>query len=479
MQGARARAHAVLRPLSGAMAAGWEELLKAAEKALREDPPKFFDGVQHINTAMETFAKDVLEDETGRVTKEPADFLRDLAPGLQTAHKDALRRMFEVRGDVITGLGAHKRAAVDYQCAADLSEAQDQASVLSKRSRAEQAAKGPRTATDKVPVTVITGFLGSGKTTLLNRILKDQHGKRIGIIENEFGEVGIDDGLIDSRMTTEENIVEMNNGCICCTVRGDLIAGLKKFIKSSQKSGKLMDAVIIETTGLADPAPVAQTFFADEFVQQKMYLDGILTLVDAKHIVGHLDEEKPEGVENEAVEQVAFADRILLNKCDLVEEADLAEVERRIRRINEAVRIKRTRFSEVDMDFVLGIKAFSLDKILEMDDTFLQEDQEHQHDDRVSSVGFHVSGEVDQSRLNDWIGWLLREKGGDIFRTKGILAVQGMKDKFVFQAVHMAFSGAPQKPWADGEERECKLTFIGKNLNRQELVDGFMECLVK
>ncbi|CAK0861103.1 unnamed protein product [Prorocentrum cordatum] len=252
------------------MAEGWEELLKAAEQALREDPPKFFDGVQHINTAMETFAKDVLEDETGRVTKEPADFLRDLAPGLQAAQKDALRRMFEVRGDVITGLGAHKRAAVDYQCAADLSEPQDQASVLNKRSRAEQAAKGPRTATDKVPVTVITGFLGSGKTTLLNRILKDQHGKRIGIIENEFGEVGIDDGLIDSRMTTEENIVEMNNGCICCTVRGDLIAGLKKFVKSSQKSGKLLDAVIIETTGLADPAPVAQTFFADEFVQQKM-----------------------------------------------------------------------------------------------------------------------------------------------------------------------------------------------------------------
>jgi len=271
----------------------------------------------------------------------------------------------------------------------------------------------------------------------------------------------------------------MNNGCICCTVRGDLIAGLKKLIKSSQKSGKLLDAVIIETTGLADPAPVAQTFFADEFVLQKMYLDGILTLVDAKHIVGHLDEEKPEGVENEAVEQVAFADRILLNKCDLVEEAELAEVERRIRRINEAVRIERTRFSEVDMDFVLGIKAFSLDKILEMDDAFLQEDQEHQHDDRVSSVGFHVQGEVDQSRLNEWIGWLLREKGADIYRTKGILAVQGMRDKFVFQAVHMAFSGSPQKPWADGEERECKLTFIGKNLDRQELVDGFMECLVK
>jgi len=376
-------------------------------------------------------------------------------------------------------MGAHKRAAVDYQCAVDLGGPDGQAAVLTKRSQAEQAAQGPRKSTDKVPVTVITGFLGAGKTTLLNRILKDQHGKRIAIIENEFGEVGIDDGLLDTgRLTTEENIVEMNNGCICCTVRGDLIAGLKKFIKNSQKSGKLLDAVIIETTGLADPAPVAQTFFADEFVQQKMCLDGILTLVDAKHIVGHLDEVKPDGVENEAVEQVAFADRILLNKCDMVDEAELVEVERRIRMINEAVQIKRTKFSEVDMDFILGIKAFSLDKILQMDDAFLAEHQEHQHDDRVTSVGFHVKGEVDQGRLNDWIGWLLREKGVDIFRTKGILAVQGMSDKFVFQAVHMAFSGAPQKPWADNEERACKLTFIGKNLNRQELEEGFTKCLV-
>merc|ERR1712216_581481 len=253
----------------------------------------------------------------------------------------------------------------------------------------------------------------------------------------------------------------------------------KKLVKSSRKNKKPLDGVLIETTGLADPAPVAQTFFADEFVQQKMYLDGILTLVDAKHIVGHLDEEKPEGVENEAVEQVAFADRILLNKCDLVSETELDEVEKRIRMINEAVQIRRTKFSEVDMDFVLGIQAFSLDKILEMDDAFLAESQDHQHDNRATSVGFHVEGEVDQTRLNDWIGWVLREKGNDIFRTKGVLAVQGMSDKFVFQAVHMAFSGAPQKPWADGEERECKLTFIGKNLNRQELVDGFMECLVK
>merc|ERR1711912_129896 len=195
----------------------------------------------------------------------------------------------------------------------------------------------------KVPVSILTGFLGSGKTTLLNYILEKNHGKRIAVIENEFGEVGIDDALVKGgSLAEEENIVEMNNGCICCTVRGDLIAGLKKLIKTSKKSGKALDGVIIETTGLADPAPVAQTFFADDFVQQHMRLDGILTLVDAKHIIQHLDDEKPEGVENEAVEQIAFADRILLNKIDLATEEELAEVEKRIRAINEKVPIKRT-----------------------------------------------------------------------------------------------------------------------------------------
>merc|ERR1719258_998551 len=207
----------------------------------------------------------------------------------------------------------------------------------------------------KVPCSILTGFLGSGKTTLLNHILEKNHGKRIAVIENEFGEVGIDDALVKGgSMAEEENIVEMNNGCICCTVRGDLIAGLKKLIKNSKKSGKVLDGVMIETTGLADPAPVAQTFFADDFVQQHMRLDGIITLVDAKHVIQHLDDEKPEGVENEAVEQIAFPDRILLNKCDLVEsDAELVEVEKRIRAINEGVLVKRTTNSNVEMDFIL------------------------------------------------------------------------------------------------------------------------------
>jgi len=453
----------------------WEETFGSAEQALKES--KFFDGVQYINMCMQEFAKE-LGETSDKVVKDPSEFVKDIMPKLSADQKATLKRMYEVRGDIITGLGANKRAAVDYACSQSLASEKDD-NLVSKQAKAEDAAKDVKNP-EKVPVTVITGFLGSGKTTLLNRILKEQHGKRIGVIENEFGEVGIDDGLLELGPTiTEENLVEMNNGCICCTVRGDLIAGLKKMVKNAQKNNKPLDAVLIETTGLADPAPVAQTFFADDFLQKKMSLDGILTLVDSKHIIDHLDEEKPEGVENEAVEQVAFADRILLNKCDLVDEAQLDEVERRIRMINEKVKIRRCTNSAVDMDYVLGIQAFSLDKILEMDDAFLDDNQEHQHDARVSSVGINTPGEVDQTKLNDWIGWLLREKGTDIFRTKGILAVQGMKDKFVFQAVHMAFSGAPQGAWADDEPRVCRLTFIGKNLNREELVDGFRNCLVK
>merc|ERR1712013_834529 len=215
--------------------------------------------------------------------------------------------------------------------------------------------------------------------------------------------------------------------------------------------------------GLADPAPVAQTFFADDYVQQHFRLDGILTLVDAKHIIQHLEDEKPEGVENEAVEQIAFADRILLNKCDLVESEDeLKEVERRIREINVKVPIKRTTNSEVNMDFILGIRGFSLDKIIEMDDAFLADNQDHQHDSRVSSVGIDVAGEVVQEKLNDWISWLLKEKGVDLYRSKGVLAVKGMKEKFVYQAIHMIFANSKEGAWAPDEERRCKMIFIGK-----------------
>lgn len=439
---------------------------------------KYFDAVQKINACMETFEL-VLGGADAQILKDPEAFLKAKLSGMSDDQKTTLSGMYETRGDILAGLGANKRAVVDYGSALTINPKLDQVKAKKEKMEAAASAIG-KGQSEKIPCTILTGFLGSGKTTLLNHILKANHGKRIAVIENEFGEVGIDDALVaGGNMAGEENIVEMNNGCICCTVRGDLIEGLKKFAKTANKKKEPLDAVMIETTGLADPAPVAQTFFADDFIQSKYRLDGILTLVDAHHIIQHLDEEKPEGVENEAVEQVAFADRILLNKCDLVEPKYLDEVEKRIRMINEAVPIKRTTNSEVDMDYILGIQAFDLDKIMNQDEGFLDDNTEHEHDNRVSSVGIHVQGEVENDKLNEWIGWLLKEKGVDLFRSKGVLAVKGMKEKFVFQAIHMLFAGSPQKPWEPGEERECKMVFIGKNLDREELTSGFMKCMAK
>lgn len=419
----------------------------------------------------------VLGGEGGRILKEPTRFVEEVKPKLTDGQVGILKKMFVIRGNTLVGLGANKRARVEYSCAVLLSPEDEIKAKLAKLESSSDSLQADKSG--KVPCTILTGFLGSGKTTLLNRILEENHGKRIAVIENEFGEVGIDDALVKGgSMAEEENIVEMNNGCICCTVRGDLIAGLKKLIKSSKKTKKPLDGVLIETTGLADPAPVAQTFFADDFVQQNMVLDGILTLVDAKHIIQHLDEEKPEGVENEAVEQIAFADRILLNKCDLVEEKDLEEVEKRIRAINEPVPIKRTTNSSVDMSFILGIQAFNLDKIMQADEGFLSDNTDHQHDNRVTSVGVDVPGEVDRKKLDGWIGWLLKEKGVDLFRSKGVLAVKGVSEKFVFQAIHMLFANTQGDAWQADEERRCKMVFIGKNLNREELTSGFMACMV-
>ena len=442
---------------------------------------------------------------------------------------------------------------------------------------------------NQVPVTVLTGFLGSGKTTLLNRILTENHGKRIAVIENEFGEIGVDNDLV---IGAEEEIFEMNNGCICCTVRGDLIRILGNLMKRRDK----FDYIMVETTGLADPGPVAQTFFMDVEMQEKLQLDSVTTLVDAKHIWQHIDDS------DEAREQIAFADVILLNKIDLVTEEELEQLEARIRNMNAAAKIYRTENAVVEMDKILNVGGFDLDRALEVDPQFMEPEYpfewggvydlsigthelilqegpdptmkvalvpvndstdedlgtavepvvmvfsddehelsaggtlqpsgqlialeltadelrfdvqidrpgayalftehhpdefraqlissgalvkpaverefkpDHEHDDEVTSVGITTPGDLDADRLNDWIGDLLQTKGVDIFRMKGILSIKGQPNRFVFQGVHMLFDGRPDRPWG-GEPRYNSLIFIGRNLDRTELTEGFESCL--
>ena len=442
---------------------------------------------------------------------------------------------------------------------------------------------------NQVPVTVLTGFLGSGKTTLLNRILTENHGKRIAVIENEFGEIGVDNDLV---IGAEEEIFEMNNGCICCTVRGDLIRILGNLMKRRDK----FDYIMVETTGLADPGPVAQTFFMDVEMQEKLQLDSVTTLVDAKHIWQHIDDS------DEAREQIAFADVILLNKIDLVTEEELEQLEARIRNMNAAAKIYRTENAVVEMDKILNVGGFDLDRALEVDPQFMEPEYpfewggvydlsvgthelvlqegpdpsmnaalvpvngstdealeaavepvvilfsddehelsaggtlqpsgqlieleltadelrfdvqidragayalftehhpdefeaqlmssgavvkpvierefkpDHEHDDEVTSVGITTPGDLDPDRLNDWISDILRTKGVDIFRMKGILSIKEQPNRFVFQGVHMLFDGRPDRPWGD-EPRYNSLIFIGRNLDRTELTEGFESCL--
>ena len=342
----------------------------------------------------------------------------------------------------------------------------------------------------KIPVTVLTGYLGAGKTTLLNRILSEPHGKRYAVIVNEFGEIGIDNELV---VGADEEVFEMNNGCICCTVRGDLVRIMDGLMR---RKGKF-DAIIVETTGLADPAPVAQTFFVDEDVQKNARLDAVVTVADAKWLSDRLKDAP------EAKNQIAFADVIVLNKTDLVSKPELAEVEARIRGINPYARLHRTERCQVALADVLDRGAFDLDRILEIEPDFLEADDhdhdhdhhhhhghdhhhdhhdhglKHYHDVEMQSLSLRSDKPLDPSRFMPWLQNLVQTEGQKILRSKGILAFRDDDDRYVFQGVHMMLEGDHQRKWKDGEPRESRVVFIGRELPEEKIRAGFEACIVE
>lgn len=316
-----------------------------------------------------------------------------------------------------------------------------------------------------IPVTVLTGYLGAGKTTLLNRILSENHGRRYAVIVNEFGEIGIDNDLI---VDADEEVFEMNNGCICCTVRGDLI----RIIEGLMKRKGTFDAIVIETTGLADPAPVAQTFFVDDEVRARASLDAIVTVVDARHILLRLEDS------HEAEEQIAFADVILLNKTDLVDAQELERVRQRIRTINAQATLHETQNCVVPLEDVLERGAFDLGRILEIEPNFLSED-DHEHDDAITSVSLRSEAPIRPELFMPWLRRLTAEQGQDILRLKGVLAFPGEEQRYVVQGVHMLLDGDHQRDWKPDEARTSRMVFIGRNLDPAMLQAGFDGCAVR
>jgi G3E family GTPase len=317
-----------------------------------------------------------------------------------------------------------------------------------------------------VPVTILTGFLGAGKTTLLNRILKEDHGKRIAVIENEFGEVGVDSEIIEK---SDEQIVEMNNGCICCTVRGDLIRILGDLKARRDRGALAFDRVIIETTGMADPGPVAQTFFTDEDIGAYYLLDSILTVVDAKHAAKQLDEFR------EAQEQVGFADRILMSKTDLVPEAEVKALSERIHRMNPRAPVKKVHFGEAPLDELLDLRGFNLNAILELDPEFLA-DTHHDHHDEVESFVYRSDKPFNGDKLEQFLSGMIQVYGPDLLRYKGVLWMKGNQRRVVFQGVHMMMGGDMGKPWGK-EKKQSILVFIGRKLPKDLFLAGLEQCL--
>ena len=351
--------------------------------------------------------------------------------------------------------------------------------------------------TDKIPVTVLTGYLGAGKTTLLNRILSEPHGKKFAVIVNEFGEIGIDNDLI---IGADEEVFEMNNGCICCTVRGDLMRILNDLMR---RKGKF-DAIIVETTGLADPAPVAQTFFMDENVGRQTKLDAVVTVADAKWLNDRLKDAP------EAKNQIAFADVILINKIDLVSPAELSEVEARIRAINPYARLHKTERAKIPLSEVLTRNAFDLDRILDLEPAFLEGEEhdhdhdhhhehehdrgdghddhdhkaahhhgglKHYHDEEMQSISLKSDKPLDADKFFPWVEDLVQKEGPSILRSKGILSFKGDDERFVFQGVHMILDGDHQRPWNKDEKRESRIVFIGRNLPAKMIAEGFENCV--
>jgi G3E family GTPase len=348
---------------------------------------------------------------------------------------------------------------------------------------------------EKVPVTVLTGYLGAGKTTLLNRILSEPHGKKYAVIVNEFGEIGIDNDLV---VGADEEVFEMNNGCICCTVRGDLVRILDGLMR---RKGKF-DAVIVETTGLADPAPVAQTFFIDENIGRRTRLDAVVTVADAKWLKDRLKDAP------EAKNQIAFADVILINKTDLVSQEELSEVEARIRAINPYAKVHRTERAQIPLNEVLGRNAFDLDRILDLEPEFLADDEDHEHphghdhghdhdhhhdhghehahqhgglkhyhDEDMQSVSLKSDEPLDPDKFFPWVQDLVQKEGPNILRSKGILSFKNDDDRFVFQGVHMILDGNHQRPWNKDEKRNSRIVFIGRNLSEEKIRQGFATCI--
>ena len=321
---------------------------------------------------------------------------------------------------------------------------------------------------DLIPATILTGFLGSGKTTLLNRILHERHGEKIAVIENEFGQEGIDNDILVQ--DKDEQIIEMNNGCICCTVRGDLVRILAE-LAAKRKAGKLkFDRVIIETTGLAEPGPVAQTFFMDETIHAQFVLDAVITVVDAKHAPQQLSDN------SEARAQIGFADRLLLSKTDLVAEEETQQLMARLRKMNPRASFQRVNFGETPLKEILDIRGFNLNSILDIEPDFLTEDH-HTHSDDVQSFVWKDARPLDMEKIEAFLSLLIQTYGVDMLRYKGVLNIEGQDNRMIFQGVHMLMGGSPGKAWLPGETRESKMVFIGRNLPKRIFTEGLAYCV--